>query len=832
MLENLEEVLAQLKPRLGDYLESQGIDPHRHFRCLNPEHHDDTPSCNLVPHSDGTVAHCFGCNESFNIFKAAHYLEDKPLSGPGFISDNVLYLAEKFGIETKLRALTDEEQYRLQSYRAYADAAQIICSFEPTPKIQEECQRRGWPLEAVNSLKIGWVSSFKDYLQAMLARGWSQDFLNDIDLGLRQGKPHPIFSKDNLIFTICDEHGRPCGFAGRNLNYHPGRDQDRKFCNTATSVKCDIYQKSRRLYGLHLARKHQPPLYLVEGYADWVTLYLHGFRNVAALGGTAFTEQHLEVLLELGIRELVLALDGDEAGQRRTEQLIERHLAGHKDLRIQVLSLPADLDPDDFVRRHGIGAWRELRPVSGFAWRLSRFGTETDPQEIVEISLPYIVNEPSAVRRELMLRDLMAQTGFSFKSLNADLERLLNAREAARLELKEEIIDQAARVAKRNPEEAAMIFQQAITRIQEVDRAYNRDRLSADEFSDFLRLQCEREQTKAREPEGFRLGPDLEDVEPMLSGGDIYTALALLGGVNNAGKTNLLSKLALSIAQYNQDVTVIVHTIDDNREKFITRLAMQALGDEAGNIELNWLKNPNYYSRFDPNLHFKHKLAYDRLQALAQDQRLVVKDVQLGANLTVIEGLLSYYRTRLPNRKIVFFLDNFSLLDMLNHGGQDHERVRQTMKEFKRLLTKYQAFAMATMEYTKIEPWERPTYNKLKGTAGAGFDPDIIMHVYNDMRAYGQQSKYFHLGESGERLPTIEWIFDKNKVNGHAGKSVWLDMWPVKAQFKYVSPAEVEQRLQALGENPEPRPRLQFNKSSNASAYRPATQGEVNYPTL
>lgn len=826
MLEDFDQTLAKLRPFLKAYLESHGIDCSKHFRCLDPNHQDNRPSCHIIPGREDDLAYCFGCARDFDIFDAAHLLEGKPISGPGFVSDNVLYLAEKFGIEVDLRPLTEEEQYRLDTYRAYADAAEIICSFEPTPRVLAECQARGWDVEELKTLKVGWVSSFQEYRRRMAARGWDPEFLNDVDLGLRNGKPSPIFAKDTLIFTICDEHGRPCGFAARNLNYDPNRDRDRKFCNTATSLKCDIYQKSRRLYGLHLARRYQPPLYVVEGYADWVTLYLHGVKNVAALGGVAFTDQHVDLLLNLGIRHLVFALDGDPAGQQRMEKIIERYLIGRKDLNIEVVSLPEGLDPDDLVRRHGIQAWQELVPVSAFAWRLDRFDGLTDPQDIAETMLPYIVNEPLAIRRERMLRELMGRTGFTYKSLEQDLERLLNAKEAARLGRKEEIIEQALRRARRNPDDAVLIFQDAICRFQEVDQAYDHDKLSAGEFTSFLALQYEREQSKAAEPEGFRLGPDLQPVEPMLEGGDIFTALGILGGVNNAGKTNLLSKLAVSIAQYNPDATVIIHTIDDNREKFVTRLAMQVLGDDAGDIELNWLKNPNYYCRFDSGLHLKHKLAYERLQALAEDERLVVKDVQLGANLTVIESILAYYRRRLPQRKLVFFLDNFSLLDMLA-GDQDHVRVRQTMKEFKRLLGKYRVFALATMEYTKMEPWERPTYNKLRGTGGAGFDPDLIMHIYNDMRAYGQQSKYFHLDRHGNRLPTIEWIFDKNKVNGHAGKSVFLDMWPVKAQFRYVSEAEMKQRLAALGEESEPRPRLQFHKGQQTvNAVKGACYGQ------
>ena len=99
-IENYEEAVEKIRPFLPDYLEENGIDPTKLFTCISPSHEDKNPSCGIVPGED--VFHCFSCGASGNIFHAAHYLEDKPLIGIGFITENLIYLGDKYDIELKL----------------------------------------------------------------------------------------------------------------------------------------------------------------------------------------------------------------------------------------------------------------------------------------------------------------------------------------------------------------------------------------------------------------------------------------------------------------------------------------------------------------------------------------------------------------------------------------------------------------------------------------------------------------------------------------------------------------------------------------------------------
>jgi len=126
------------------YLDAQGINPRKHFSCIHPDHGDSGPSCSIMP--DKRRAKCFGCGEMFDIFDACHYIEDRPQTGANFVSDNVMYLAEKFNIAVELKELTEEEKYKLETYNAYKHAANYIsCHLEG--KALEETEKREWKSE-------------------------------------------------------------------------------------------------------------------------------------------------------------------------------------------------------------------------------------------------------------------------------------------------------------------------------------------------------------------------------------------------------------------------------------------------------------------------------------------------------------------------------------------------------------------------------------------------------------------------------------------------------------------------------------------------------------
>jgi len=108
-INDLEGLLRKIKPFLRRYLEERNvnIDSKGLFSCINPTHEDKHPSCRFVRNSNEEIFLCFGCGAKGSILHATYLLEGKPISGQGFITDNVLYLAEKYGIPYNTLKLTE-----------------------------------------------------------------------------------------------------------------------------------------------------------------------------------------------------------------------------------------------------------------------------------------------------------------------------------------------------------------------------------------------------------------------------------------------------------------------------------------------------------------------------------------------------------------------------------------------------------------------------------------------------------------------------------------------------------------------------------------------------
>lgn len=165
---------------------------------------------------------------------------------------------------------------------------------------------------------------------------------------------HYDFFKGRVLFPIHDSQGRTIGFGGRVLPQAAPQNTG-KYINTRETK---LFSKSEHVYGLDLARESITKLrevVVVEGYTDVIMAHQHGVRNVVAVLGTALGPRHIR-LLKRYADTIILVLDGDEAGQRRTNEVLELFVASEVDLR--VLTLPDGADPCDFVRSEGPEAFR------------------------------------------------------------------------------------------------------------------------------------------------------------------------------------------------------------------------------------------------------------------------------------------------------------------------------------------------------------------------------------------------------------------------------------------------------------------------------------------
>jgi DNA primase len=105
---------------------------------------------------------------------------------------------------------------------------------------------------------------------------------------------------------------------------------------------------------LHYVFSAPPPLYVFEGYGDAATAYDKGLHGCCAIGSTAFTEEHLDLILDAGISHVICNLDADDAGHQGMEKFVKivetRAPLGFK---AELLELPKGSDDPDAYLRSG-----------------------------------------------------------------------------------------------------------------------------------------------------------------------------------------------------------------------------------------------------------------------------------------------------------------------------------------------------------------------------------------------------------------------------------------------------------------------------------------------
>jgi DNA primase len=87
------------------------------------------------------------------------------------------------------------------------------------------------------------------------------------------------------------------------------------------------FKKSFFLYGLWVTKPHiqkSSTIVLVEGQGDVWRLYESGIKNCAGIFGSDLSEDQLINLEELGVMNIVILTDNDEAGQKASKGIIEK----------------------------------------------------------------------------------------------------------------------------------------------------------------------------------------------------------------------------------------------------------------------------------------------------------------------------------------------------------------------------------------------------------------------------------------------------------------------------------------------------------------------------
>ena len=359
------------------------------FMGLCPFHGEKSPSFSVSPTKQ--FYHCFGCGKNGN---AISFLMDH--AGMTFI-EAVKDLAQQYGLQVpeddvspqdRARAAhLREQQATLTSVLEKAGLA-YIKNLRTSERAIQYFKRRGVSGEIAKTFGLGYApegwrslaSVFPDYNDPLLVES-GLVITGEADAGTSAGeaKRYDRF-RDRVMFPIRNVKGECIGFGGRVLG-----DEKPKYLN---SPETPVFSKGRELYGLFEARtalrQHGYAL-VTEGYMDVVALAQLGFANAVATLGTACTAEHVQKLFRF-TDSVVFSFDGDSAGRRAARKALDAALPFASDVRtVKFLFLPAEHDPDSFIREHGKEGFAayvaKAVPLSRFLLEAAGEGCDLDTAE-------------------------------------------------------------------------------------------------------------------------------------------------------------------------------------------------------------------------------------------------------------------------------------------------------------------------------------------------------------------------------------------------------------------------------------------------------------------
>ncbi len=315
---------------------------------LCPFHNDRRPSF-YVSRAKG-ICKCFACGEGGSAVN--FIMKHEQLSYP----EALRYLARKYHIEIHEKEMTDEEKQAQSEREAMLMLNEWACDYFERQLHETQAgqdvglayfRERGFNDATIKEFRLGYSSEgYDDFYKAAVAQGFNPQLLFDVGLCIPgEHGGHDRF-RGRVMFPIMNIAGKVIGFGGRTLKKNKNVA---KYVNSPESI---IYKKGDIIYGLYQAKREiskADKCFIVEGYADVISMHQAGFKNVIASSGTALTLGHIYAIRRF-TNHVTEMFDGDAAGVKAAIRGVDMLLK--EGLSIKVLPLPPEDDPDSFVRAH------------------------------------------------------------------------------------------------------------------------------------------------------------------------------------------------------------------------------------------------------------------------------------------------------------------------------------------------------------------------------------------------------------------------------------------------------------------------------------------------
>ena len=320
------------------------------YMGLCPFHNEKTPSFSVSQSKQ--MFYCFGCGAGGNVITFLMQYENDTFQ------EALQTLAQKAGIElpkqelsSKARREADKRARIMEINKASAKYFYAQLRMEQGKRGMQYFVNRGLSQDTLKKFGLGYSNKFSDDLyQYLRKQGYEDSILKDsgvVAIDERRGGHDKFWNR--IMFPIMDANNRVIGFGGRVMG-----EGEPKYLN---SPETPVFDKSRSLYGLHLAKSSRKPyILLCEGYMDVIALHQAGFDNAVASLGTAFTPGHAN-LLKRYTKEVYCTFDSDGAGIKAALRAIP--ILKEAGITAKIVKMKPYKDPDELIRAEGAEAYQK-----------------------------------------------------------------------------------------------------------------------------------------------------------------------------------------------------------------------------------------------------------------------------------------------------------------------------------------------------------------------------------------------------------------------------------------------------------------------------------------
>lgn len=432
--ETVDKILetALIEEVVGDFVQLKRRGTSLIGNC--PFHNEKTPSFHVSANKG--IYKCFGCGKGGDSVR--FIMDHEKASYP----EALRYLANKYHIEIEEapqspeQQLADTRRESLFIVSAWAGKffQQAMWETDAGKSIGlSYFKERGFRDDIIKKFELGYSPDEWDALTSKaIAEGHKEEFLETTGLAIRndKGKLYDRF-RGRVMFPIHSFTGRLIGFGGRTLK------TDKNVPKYVNSPESEIYHKSNVLYGLFLAKKAIRDLdncYLVEGYADVLSVHQAGIENVVASSGTSLTIEQIRLIGRF-TKNVTILYDGDAAGIKASLRGLDMIL--EEGLNVKVVLFPDGHDPDSYAMLLGSSAFTnyiEHNRQDFILYKTTMLLKDagTDPikrsgviREVVES----IAKIPDSIKASVFIRECSSMMQIEERVLLVELNKMRSAKQ-------------------------------------------------------------------------------------------------------------------------------------------------------------------------------------------------------------------------------------------------------------------------------------------------------------------------------------------------------------------------------------------------------------------